>query len=193
MPGRDGSQSPVGRETGRFVWAREVGYIANGGNFKDHVTDKSGAVFLKTLLRQPRQLRELVDGIAATYKKADVGIIEQDAKDFYALLEDDGFIVFGFTFTELDSKDRRFSYSELMPETIRQDFTPDIFRADKDTQDYIANHFKNNPQLVQLQIELTSRCNERCIHCSFRMKTRLTISIRRFFTACLTGAVKWGF
>jgi radical SAM protein with 4Fe4S-binding SPASM domain len=40
-----------------------------------------------------------------------------------------------------------------------------VFRADKDTQEYLANHFKHNPHLTQFQIELTSRCNERCIHC----------------------------
>jgi len=143
----------------------EAGYITNKGNYGDRVTDKSGAVFLKALSRKPRELQELVEEISGAYKNADKAIVEQDVKEFYRLLEEDGFIVSGETPEELDLKDIRFSYSELMPKTIRKDFSPETFRADKDTQDYLANLFKHKPHLAQFQIELTSRCNERCVHC----------------------------
>ncbi|MCL2193784.1 MAG: radical SAM protein [Treponema sp.] len=143
----------------------EVGYITNRSNFRDHVTDKSGAVFLKALSRTPKDLSALASEITEAYKNADPIVVEQDAKDFFRLLEEDGFIVSGETPEELDRKDIRFSYSELLPKTARKDFSPDVFRADKDTQNYLENHFKNNPQLTHLQIELTSRCNEHCLHC----------------------------
>jgi radical SAM protein with 4Fe4S-binding SPASM domain len=143
----------------------DIGYITNRSNFGDQVTDKSGAVFLKALSRKPRELKELAAEIAMAYKNADPAVVEQDVKDFYNLLEADGYIVSGETPEELDRKDIRFSYSELLPKTIRKDFTPDAFRADKNTQDYLANHFKHKPHLTQFQIELTSRCNERCVHC----------------------------
>ncbi|MCL2762688.1 MAG: radical SAM protein [Treponema sp.] len=151
----------------------EVGYITNRSNFKDHVTDKSGAVFLKALTRKPREFQELVAEITGAYKNADPAVVAQDVKDFYKLLEEDGFIVSGETPEELDRKDIRFSYSELMPKTMREDFTPDIFRADKNSQDYLENYFKNNPQLTQFQIELTSRCNERCVHCYIPHENRI--------------------
>ena len=143
----------------------EAGYITNKSNYGDRVTDKSGAVFLKALSREPKELQKLVAEITGAYKNADGAVVEQDVKDFYCLLEEDGFIVSGETPEELDCKDIRFSYSELIPKTIRKDFSPDAFRADKDTQDYLANLFKHKPHLAQFQIELTSRCNERCIHC----------------------------
>jgi len=143
----------------------DVGYITNRSDFRDQVTDKSGAVFLKALSRTPKELKELVTEITGAYINADPAVVEQDVRDFYKLLEEDGFIVSGATAEELDRKDMRFSYSELMPKTIREDFTPKAFRADKGTQDYLENHFKNNPQLTQFQIELTSHCNERCVHC----------------------------
>ena len=143
----------------------EVGYITNRSNFKDHVTDKSGAVFLKALSRKPRELKDLVAEIIPAYKNADPAVVEQDARDFYNLLEEDSFIVSGNTPEELDSRDTRFSYSELLPKTAREDFTPNTFRADRNTQSYLEDHFKNNPRLMQFQIELTSRCNERCVHC----------------------------
>ena len=143
----------------------DVGYITNRSNFKDQVADKSGAVFLNALSRSPKPLNELVAEITGAFINADPAVVEQDTRDFYKLLEEDGFIVSGETPDELDRKDIRFSYSELMPKTVRKDFTPEVFRAGSDTQDYLENHFKNNPQLTQFQIELTSRCNERCVHC----------------------------
>jgi MoaA/NifB/PqqE/SkfB family radical SAM enzyme len=36
---------------------------------------------------------------------------------------------------------------------------------ENDSQTVLDNYFKHNPQLMTFQIELTSRCNERCIHC----------------------------
>lgn len=143
----------------------EVGYITNRCNFNDQVTDKSGAVFLRALSRKPKDLNELVSEIAAAYINADINTITQDVKEFYKFLEEDGFIISGETPEDLDRKDVRFSYTALRPKTIRKDFTPDVFRADNDTQHYLENHFKNNPQLTHFQIELTSRCNERCVHC----------------------------
>ena len=143
----------------------DVGYITNRSNFKDQVADQSGAIFLKALARSPKELKEMAAEISRAYVDADSAIVEQDVADFYQLLEEDGFIVSGETPEELDRKDIRFSYAELMPKTIREDFTPEAFRADRDTQDYLENHFKTHPQLSQFQIELTSRCNERCLHC----------------------------
>lgn len=143
----------------------EVGYITNKSTLKDYVADKSGAIFLSALTRSPKSLNNLIADIAASFINADYSVIEQDAIEFYRLLEEDGFIVSGETVEELNQKDVRFSYSELLPKTVRYDFTPEAFRTDMDTQNYLENHFKENPRLTQLQIEITSRCNERCVHC----------------------------
>ena len=143
----------------------DVGYIVNKSNFKDHVTDKSGSVFLKALSRKPKSIDELVKEISSAFINIDMSVLKQDAIDFFQLLEEDGFIVSGNTPQELDNKDKRFSYSQFLPKTIREDFTPEAFRAEKDTQYYLENYFKNKPHLTQFQIELTSRCNENCLHC----------------------------
>ena len=36
---------------------------------------------------------------------------------------------------------------------------------EKSTQDFFEEYFKGKPQLTNLHIEITSRCNERCVHC----------------------------
>jgi radical SAM protein with 4Fe4S-binding SPASM domain len=143
----------------------DVGYITSKSDYSDRVTDASGAVFLAAISRKGQSLDVLADKIAAAFIGVEKETLKRDAADFYAILEEDGFIVSGETEAELDAKDTRFSYSALEPKTIKRDFTPIILRAEKSSQEYLDEYFKDRPHLTSLQIELTSRCNERCVHC----------------------------
>lgn len=147
------------------VYDGTVGYIVSKSNFSDRVTEGSGAVFLAALSREPKSMEELVDEIALKFIDVDKDVLKNDITEFYGILEEDGFIVSGGTPEELDDKDKRFSYSSLIPKTVRTDWPPQIRRAQKSTQEYMEEHFKEKPHLMSLQVELTSRCNERCIHC----------------------------
>jgi radical SAM protein with 4Fe4S-binding SPASM domain len=152
----------------------DIGYIVNKSNFADRVVDSSGAVFLRALSRKPRTLEEICTEIAKSFIETSPEYLTTDLKDFYAILEQDGFIVSGETETELDKKDTRFSYSALEPKTVKKDFSPIIQRSDKNSQDFLDEHFKNKPHLSSLQIELSSRCNERCIHCYIPHKNKIS-------------------
>jgi len=143
----------------------DIGYIINKCNSNDIAVSQSGAVFLSLLNRNPQTLNELAEKIVKQYVDVDIETIKKDAKDFYDMLEQDGFIVSGETEEELNEKDIRFSYKQIKPKTINNDFTPNILRTEKSTQEYLDEYFKNKPKLRNLQIELTSKCNERCIHC----------------------------
>jgi radical SAM protein with 4Fe4S-binding SPASM domain len=143
----------------------DIGYITNKSDFGDRVVSQSGAVFLSAINRTPQTLDELAQKIVKQFAGVDIETIKQDAKEFYDMLEQDGFIVSGETPQECDRKDTRFSYKALEPKTIKNDFTPVIMRAEKSTQEFLEEHFKDKPKLTSLQIELTSKCNERCVHC----------------------------
>ncbi len=142
-----------------------VGYITSTGIFNDRCTNESGTVFLCALSRKPQTLDELVDKIMPQFVDVDRDTIRADAEEFYDSLVADGFILKGETEEELNSKDSGFTYNAIQPKTIREDFTPTIQRADSDTQEFLEKHFKDKPHLTSFQIELTSRCNERCVHC----------------------------
>ncbi len=143
------------------IYDGNVGYIVNKSDFSDRVTEDSGAIFLSALSRIPKCIDTITDEISEIFKNVNKDILKRDIIEFYSILENDGFIVSGNTREELDNKDKRFSYSSLIPKTI----TTEIYPARKSTQDYMEEHFKEKPHLVNLQIELTSRCNERCVHC----------------------------
>jgi len=147
------------------IYDGNIGYIVNKSDFSDRVTEGSGAVFLAALSREPKSLNILIDEIAQKFINVEKNVLQKDIVEFYEILVEDGFIVSGKTVEELDRKDKRFSYSDIIPKTIYTDFTPKIQRAKKSTQEYLDEHFKDRPHLISMQIELTSRCNERCVHC----------------------------
>jgi MoaA/NifB/PqqE/SkfB family radical SAM enzyme len=129
-------------------------------------------MFLKALSRKPQTLEEICEKTVRNFVDISPAEIEKDAVDFYSVLEQDGFIVSGETEAELDRKDVRFSYPALELKSISSDFTPIIQRADKNTQEFLDKHFKNKPHLIAMHIELSSRCNERCIHCYIPHKNK---------------------
>lgn len=159
-----------------------IGYITNKSNFSDRVVSQSGAVFLSVLSREPQELDYLLGKITGEFINVDPEIIKADAKEFYDMLVTDGFLVSGTTPHECEQEDTRFSYKALESKTVKKDFTPVIMRAQQTTQKFLEEHFKNKPKLMSLQIELTSKCNERCIHCYIPHENKKTdISPELFF------------
>jgi radical SAM protein with 4Fe4S-binding SPASM domain len=135
------------------------------GNIGDKVVSQSGAVFLSVLSRKPQTLNELAQKIIKQFTDVDIETIINDAKEFFDMLERDGFIVSGKTPQECNEKDTGFSYKTLEPKTTENDFFPVIMRPEKSTKEFFDEYFEDKPHLTSLHIEITSRCNERCVHC----------------------------
>lgn len=149
----------------------DIGYIVNKGNFSDQVTDKIGAIFLKSLSRRAKSIDEIVREISNIFIDADITEIKSDVESFMKNLEYDGFIVSGETIQELDSKDTPFSYSNINNNAITNEYE---LRSCVSSQKFLENYFKENPKLMSFQIEITSKCNERCIHCYIPHKNKDT-------------------
>jgi len=146
---------------------RNFGYkLANSNDnyIGDKIVSESGAVFLSVLDRTPQTLDELSKKIKKLFADVSIRIIKKDAKDFYCMLEQAGFIVSGKTFQECNDNDTRFSYKIFEPEIIKNGFSS-LIHTEKSTQDFFEEYFNGKPQLTNLHIEITSKCNERCVHC----------------------------
>lgn len=162
------------------------GYITDNRNFGykhtnnsekyigDKILSESGSVFFSVLGREPQTLDILAQKIRKQFPDVDIETIKNDAKEFYYKLECEGFITSGETQQECEERDTKFSYKELKPEIISKDFSPFIIRPKKSTQDFFEEYFKDKPQLLYLHIEITSRCNERCIHCYIPHDNKIT-------------------
>lgn len=143
---------------------RNFGYKQTNNNenyIGDKILSETGTVFFSALSKNPQNIDELVQKIHKRFTDVDIDTIKNDAEEFYYMLEADGFVVSGETLQECEEKDRRFSYTNIR----KKDFSSTIISPSKDTQDFFEEYFKGRPQLTNLHIEITGKCNERCIHC----------------------------
>ncbi len=143
----------------------EYGYIKSSGLFNDLVFDKSGQIFLSALSRTPKSLEKLTEEIAKHFIDVKEKDIIGDVKEFFDALVDDGYVVFGETEQEAIKRNIGFNYADVKQMGLEEDYTPRNIRSDRDSQALLDEYFLKNPYLSNFQIELTSRCNERCVHC----------------------------
>lgn len=145
----------------------DIGYIVNYNTGEDRTCNESGCVFLKVLNRTPKKFDTMLEEACNYFEDVTCDDIREYALEFYNQLIEDKFLISGKTVEEIKQKDieSRFSYQEIFPSTLKMDFTPIIPRADENTQMKLWDHFSEKSHLMQFQIELTSKCNERCVHC----------------------------
>ena len=149
----------------RFIG--DTGYITNQMTRHDRTYNETGADFLKEISRQPQEVNDIVARLRKVYNDSvSDEELKNDFIEFIQDLSDHLFLVIGETPKELDEKDLDFSYSIENPKTLADDFTQRTKqKVDECTQDFMLEATQREPRLNGLQFELTSRCNERCIHC----------------------------
>ena len=153
------------------------GYITDNRNFEyrqtnnneeyigDKILSESGAVFMSVLSKKPQNIDDLAVKINKQFTDVELKTIRNDAKEFYYMLEQDGFIVSGRTIQECNDKDIRFSYKKLNGEIIKKEFSQKVIYPETSTQNFLEDYFQGKSQLTNLHLEIISKCNERCIHC----------------------------
>jgi len=143
------------------------GYITNQMTRWDRSYDEAGTDFLMTLSREPQDVETIVDTkLMPLYDGADRETVLADFKEFIADLDRNFFVVTGDSPEELDGKDPEFSYKRGNMKTRTDGYSQHTEeRVMENTQDLNLEAAQRKPSLMGLQFELTSRCNERCIHC----------------------------
>lgn len=153
------------------------GYITDNRNFEykqedssendigDKILSESGSYFFSVLDKIPQKFDELVKKIYRHFSDVDFETVRGDAEAFYYSLEQSGFVVSGETFDECNKKEVRFSYKTLGSKAIKKDSYLTSCRIRKSSQDFLEKYYKGAPQLTSLHMEITSKCNERCVHC----------------------------
>lgn len=142
------------------------GYITNQLTRHDRSYDSFGADLLRELNREPQEVDDIVNRLLKIYKGVDFNTLKADFMEFAQSLERDHFIMLGDTPQELDANDLTFSYSMGNPKTLARDFYQVTEKPiSEDTQDFFLEEVQERPIISKIQFELSSRCNERCIHC----------------------------
>jgi radical SAM protein with 4Fe4S-binding SPASM domain len=152
------------------------GYITDNRNFGysqanhtgydigDKIVSQSGTIFLSVLSTRAQSIDCLAKKISVQYPNVNIVEIQNDATEFYILLEQDGFITSGTTRQECNEKDTGFTYINAVVKST-SDCCSSQHNEKKSTQEFLNDYFANEPQLTNLHVEITSKCNERCVHC----------------------------
>lgn len=145
---------------------KRYGYITNQLTRYDRSYDDNGALWLKEITRTPQDVDEIVKKLLCVYDDVDFEILKSDFMEFANSLAREKFIVMGETIEELDAKDDEFTYSIDNPKTIADNYYQATDeKVSENTQDFFLEEVQGRPLISSLQFELSSRCNERCIHC----------------------------
>lgn len=143
---------------------RNYGYELNGTNksdIGDKIVSSSGAIFLSALESIPQTIEYLVDKVIIEFNDVDKNLIRNDLEEFYNHLEKQGFIVSGETFIECNLNDKKKKHETN--KSYSSDENDE--ESNNTTQDFLNKYYDNRPILTSIHIEITSECNERCIHC----------------------------
>lgn len=150
----------------RLIDDGTIGYITNQLTKHDRTYNETGADFLAQLTRQPQSVDEIVDRLCSLYVKGDHRIIQHDFMNFANDLAENHFVVMGEDDENLDAKDLRFNYNQGnfkgLTSITKQ---PTVQITNGPAQEFLSVHDLQRPRIVSIEFELTSRCNERCIHC----------------------------
>jgi len=142
----------------------EMGYVTNQLTWQDRIFEETGRDFLSVVKRDVQEVNFAVNILSDIYQEIPFDEIYKDFVIFLRDLENEGFILTGDTLSEIEESEPSFSYDyrvnkikNLQDETLKIDTTS--------TEDYLYQFHKRKPTLFAVQFELTSKCNERCIHC----------------------------
>lgn len=144
----------------------EFGYITNQLTKHDRVYNETGSDFLRQISREPKNIDTIITDLVKIYQDVSQKELAKDFREFVVDLEEDWFVVTGKSVSELNAKEPTFTYESENPKTAIYNFsTNDKLHIVNDSVTFFYNQFSKNPKILGLQIEVTSRCNERCIHC----------------------------
>ena len=138
-----------------------IGYIVNIPNNSDRVVNESGALFLSLLSYKPKSLEELSNIAFSKFINVSLAELQNDMKDFYDMFYFENFLIRGETEEECNNSEK----ISVPNSNIKNQFNSYEMQNNIGTQEFLEKYFAKNPQLLNFQIELTSKCNERCIHC----------------------------
>ena len=153
------------REGFFFRKYEKFGYITNKILMKERVVNETGAIIFSALSKTPREFKDIIIDISNYFSEVPDDF-EKDIIDFLSIMEQDEFIVTGDNLKEIEIKEQKLNSSNKFVYDHDKGVNGlNIIRSNVSSGDYLNNYFKNNPCLLSLQLEITSLCNERCIHC----------------------------
>lgn len=138
----------------------EIGHIIRPAVSVEEVLNKTGAMFVAQLDYEAKDINDVVSNLLGLFDGVSKEELQNDVTALYNSLTLDGF---------LDRSDsvENFVHTNFSYATLKGKLANDTIKTDvKDSSSAFFNTYSlEHPFLCSFQIELTSKCNERCVHC----------------------------
>lgn len=145
---------------------KDIGYLWQQKEYRSLVLDKNGAVFFAALTREPQEIKTICQQIIKQYSGITLEQLCADFKDFMQKFVPLNIVVMADSVDKINQNEKLFNYKQA--ETFKNKpaaVSKGIEEPENDVYQFLTQHFKNNPQLLSLQIEITPHCNLKCVHC----------------------------
>ncbi len=140
------------------------GYIYNQTTKIDRIYNETGSDYLSCISRTPQDVEEIVSKkLLPLYEDVTYEELLSDFSSFINELCKMGFLLVGESAREIDDEERNLKAQakSFVEYSQRLEETGDV----QTIESFAYSASRERPYLMSLQFELTSKCNERCIHC----------------------------
>lgn len=146
------------------------GYLTDNRNFGYDTATKSslkvgdmllssiGSVFYSTLSEDPRTIDEIVEQLCDFFSNTPASVIRKDCIAFFTKLHTEGFVYCDETVDVPYLKSCYFSYDKVQPHE-------NGYTKREASQAIYEKTFGDTPRLTRVHLDISSSCNERCVHC----------------------------
>lgn len=147
----------------------DIGYITRPALSLDEVVNEIGAIFIEKLGYEPTHIDDIAQELICVFDNVEFKDLKNDILEFYFSLVSEGLLDYSENIENINITPT--DYSTLQG---KLDYKPIKTQLQDTSAHFLNEYFKENPHLVAFQIELTSKCNERCIHCYIPHETKNT-------------------
>lgn len=159
---------------------QDYGYLTDNRNFGydtasrsciktgELLLSKTGNTFYSILSSDFQNVNSVFDQLCQIYPDVSSDTIRKDATTFYETLYSKGFIYLGEEAGYYDMIKQRFSYNNREPYALN-------IQEEQSTHSVYQDTFGGIYQLSRVHIDVSSRCNEKCVHCYIPQNKKCSI------------------
>ncbi len=148
----------------------------------DIIVSESGSDLISVLSRSPKPIEAIVDDLMKIYDGCSFNELKKIAIEFYQDLALKGFLSIGESKSECNDSNQKLE--NIKNQNSNQEAN------NKSVIDFFKTYLNGRNKLNSIHIEISSKCNEKCIHCFIPEEFKTSIMNLEIFNKILLQAKK---